>query len=146
MSIESQWVSRRFEPQAVCVKQVQDFYALLLILCRKLALYETFQTVHRSGKAIDFKLSDIGEGISEVVIKEWYVGVGSKVNQFDPICEVSSAPRKPSETRVNISVQRRFVDIQDTSIPQISSWELGIRNRLVLKLLFSWIRWSGAIR
>ncbi|XP_060729848.1 lipoamide acyltransferase component of branched-chain alpha-keto acid dehydrogenase complex, mitochondrial-like [Tachysurus vachellii] len=42
------------------------------------------------GQVLQFKLSDIGEGIMEVTVKEWYVKEGDKVSQFDSICEVQS--------------------------------------------------------
>ena len=41
-------------------------------------------------KVIPFLLADIGEGIAEVELLQWYVAPGDHVAQFDRICEVQS--------------------------------------------------------
>ncbi|ROJ13819.1 Lipoamide acyltransferase component of branched-chain alpha-keto acid dehydrogenase complex, mitochondrial [Anabarilius grahami] len=51
---------------------------------------ENTETAVASGQVLQFKLSDIGEGIMEVTVKEWYVKKGDRVSQFDSICEVQS--------------------------------------------------------
>ncbi|XDV26887.1 hypothetical protein PO909_030512 [Leuciscus waleckii] len=53
-------------------------------------LSENAEASVASGPVLQFKLSDIGEGIMEVTVKEWYVKEGDRVSQFDSICEVQS--------------------------------------------------------
>merc|ERR1719506_3277446 len=43
-----------------------------------------------AGKSKSFLLADIGEGIAEVEVLQWYIAEGQEVSMFDKICEVQS--------------------------------------------------------
>ncbi|XP_060933983.1 lipoamide acyltransferase component of branched-chain alpha-keto acid dehydrogenase complex, mitochondrial [Limanda limanda] len=80
--------------------------------CRKL-----HATVARRGPIVQFKLSDIGEGIMEVTVKEWYVKEGDKVSQFDSICEVQSDKASVTITsRYDGVIKRLYYEVDGTAL------------------------------
>ncbi|KAI9027413.1 2-oxoacid dehydrogenases acyltransferase-domain-containing protein [Phycomyces nitens] len=50
----------------------------------------TFHSTHAAKIVKPFLLADIGEGITECEVIQWFVEPGSKVEEFDKICEVQS--------------------------------------------------------
>eukprot|EP00835_Amoeboradix_gromovi_P004807 NODE_401_length_9344_cov_0.427366.p1 type:complete len:424 gc:universal NODE_401_length_9344_cov_0.427366:2691-3962(+) len=41
-------------------------------------------------KVVPFRLADIGEGIKECEVLQWYIKQGDSINEFDKLCEVQS--------------------------------------------------------
>jgi len=66
------------------------------------------------GEVVQFNLADIGEGIAEVLVTEWYVDVGDEVQQFDQICEVKSDKASVTITsRYNGVIKKLYYDVDD---------------------------------
>lgn len=87
---------------------------------RKLQMFSS-RTLHTAmvnqGPIVQFKLSDIGEGIMEVTVKEWYVKEGDKVSQFDSICEVQSDKASVTITsRYDGVIRKLYYDVDATAL------------------------------
>ncbi|KAI9295197.1 hypothetical protein K502DRAFT_316055 [Neoconidiobolus thromboides FSU 785] len=51
---------------------------------------QLFHTSFQPQKIVAFNLADIGEGITECELIQWFIQPGDKIAQFDRICEVQS--------------------------------------------------------
>ncbi|KAJ6658413.1 hypothetical protein lerEdw1_020117 [Lerista edwardsae] len=88
--------------QLLCVRHIRLYGSFRLLKAKYVCGFDKYAWRYRhqhrlfrttavsSGQLVQFKLSDIGEGITEVTVKEWYVKEGDTVSQFDSICEVQS--------------------------------------------------------
>lgn len=76
-----------------------------------------FHSSARHSAVVQFNLSDIGEGIREVVVKEWYVSVGDHVNQFDSVCEVQSDKASVTITsRYDGVISKLYHEVDETAL------------------------------
>ncbi|XP_059710368.1 lipoamide acyltransferase component of branched-chain alpha-keto acid dehydrogenase complex, mitochondrial [Haemorhous mexicanus] len=94
--------SCRAAGRLVCIHRVRSCSSIRFIKSKYVCVFDKsalkfshqqrlFRTSAVScGQIVQFKLSDIGEGITEVTVKEWYIKEGDTVSQFDSICEVQS--------------------------------------------------------
>ncbi|XP_041648179.1 lipoamide acyltransferase component of branched-chain alpha-keto acid dehydrogenase complex, mitochondrial [Cheilinus undulatus] len=114
--LSQQYRRRCFRLQTLrCDRTVQP----LVFRCdRNLLMFRTLHTATVSrGPIVQFKLSDIGEGIMEVTVKEWYVKEGDKVSQFDSICEVQSDKASVTITsRYDGVIKKLYYDVDATAL------------------------------
>ncbi|XP_054901164.1 lipoamide acyltransferase component of branched-chain alpha-keto acid dehydrogenase complex, mitochondrial [Poeciliopsis prolifica] len=115
--LTQQYRRRSFGPQNLRLSRTEPapprWAASLQSSCRR-----TLQTaVERRRPVVQFKLSDIGEGIMEVTVKEWYVKEGDRVSQFDSICEVQSDKASVTITsRYDGVIRRLYYEADATAL------------------------------
>ena len=69
-------------------------------------------------KSIPFLLADIGEGIAEVEVLQWFVRPGEEVKQFDKVCEVQS-------DKATVEITSRYDGIVESIADQSEMVKVG---------------------
>ncbi|KAM3668599.1 lipoamide acyltransferase component of branched-chain alpha-keto acid dehydrogenase complex, mitochondrial isoform 2-T2 [Ammospiza maritima maritima] len=120
--------SCRAAGRLVCIHRVRSCSSIRFIKSKYVCVFDksAFKFSHQQrlfrtsavscGQIVQFKLSDIGEGITEVTVKEWYVKEGDSVSQFDSICEVQSDKASVTITsRYDGIIRKLHYSIDDTA-------------------------------
>ena len=75
--------------------------------CRYKSSLSIEEDDYQNKKLTPFLLADIGEGIAEVEVLQWFVEPGEHVKQFDKVCEVQS-------DKANVEITSRFDGIVES--------------------------------
>ncbi|XP_063434792.1 lipoamide acyltransferase component of branched-chain alpha-keto acid dehydrogenase complex, mitochondrial-like [Mytilus trossulus] len=98
--------------RTICQRKTNQYICHSQLVCCR-----TFHSSPVCHELVQFKLADIGEGIREVQLKEWFVKVGDHVSQFDSICEVQSDKATVTITsRYKGIISKLYYDVDDIAL------------------------------
>ncbi|KRZ10683.1 Lipoamide acyltransferase component of branched-chain alpha-keto acid dehydrogenase complex, mitochondrial, partial [Trichinella zimbabwensis] len=67
-----------------------------------------------AGRVMQIRLSDIGEGIAEVQMKQWHVKIGDQIQEFENVCDVQSDKASVTITsRFSGTVRRLYCEVEE---------------------------------
>ncbi|KRZ70174.1 Lipoamide acyltransferase component of branched-chain alpha-keto acid dehydrogenase complex, mitochondrial, partial [Trichinella papuae] len=67
-----------------------------------------------SGRIMQIRLTDIGEGIAEVQMKQWHVKIGDQIQEFENLCDVQSDKASVTITsRFSGTVRRLYCEVEE---------------------------------
>ena len=95
-------------------------------------LRRQFHASYRLDVVKPFLLADIGEGITECQLIQWFVQPGARVEQFDKICEVQSDKASVEITSpFDGVIKKLYYDPDDMAITGKPLMDIDIEGRLL---------------